>query len=143
MAAMATSPPERALLGSDAAGVSACFNTEHGMGPQSLEMGRNCTADGEGVCFQADPWEELRRGGGTSHALSWGKSQLPPSHPRGRIGSKARRRHRSVTKGSHAGRWDPACDPEPGWAAGPSSPPHPACARDGSQNTPHRIEDAG
>ena len=38
MVAMATSPSERALLGSDAAGVSACFNMEHGMGPQSLEM---------------------------------------------------------------------------------------------------------
>lgn len=124
--AMATSPSERALLGSDAAGVSACFNMEHGMGPQSLEMERNRTAEGEGVCFKADPWEELRRGGGTSHALSWGKSQLPPKSPAGRIGSKARRRHKSVTKGSHAGRWDPARGPEPGWAVGPSSPPHPA-----------------
>lgn len=51
--AMATSPSERALLGSDAAGVSACFDLEHGMGPQSLEMERNRTAEGEGGLFQS------------------------------------------------------------------------------------------
>lgn len=51
--AMATSPSERALLGSDAAGVSACFDMEHGMGPQSREMERNRTAGGEGGLFQS------------------------------------------------------------------------------------------
>lgn len=36
------------------------------------------------VCFKANPWEELRQGGGTPHgALSWGKNQLPPKSPTG------------------------------------------------------------
>ena len=82
--AMAPSPSERALLGSDAAGISTCFDLEHGMGPQSLEMERNRTAEVKVVCFKANPWEELRQGGGTPRgALSWGKNQLPPKLPTG------------------------------------------------------------
>lgn len=81
---MATSPSERALLGSDAAGVSACFDLERGMGPQSLEMERNRTAEGEGGLFQSQSLGGAETGRGTPRgALSWGKNQLPPKSPTG------------------------------------------------------------